>query len=241
MNEISIKEDRTCIPLSRIKEETNLPDNQLRKIINEAIKVGKVINCNEIGLNERGYTLINEQKNLDVDRKEILIPTEITKDYIIVENTTRFKVINMSLDCIRYIHINFSGDIVWDKKFYYKDSTGNKIVKILKKDECPKNNCSFSMPVAKPILPRQLYSFSYTTYYYLFPEYDYFVFNINAPTINFSIKILSNILDVVDIKCSGNLNNCLLNTKRVNKWMEFKTKHISPPSTTTLKIHIKNI
>jgi hypothetical protein len=129
MNEISIKEDRTCISLSRIKEETNLPLGELRKVIKEAEKMGKIFSCQDLGMNERGYIVVNQHMNLTIYRKDTLRPIEVTKDYVVVEYKTYYKDINMSLDYVNKTNVYFYGDIAWNKEFYYSDSTGNKVKK----------------------------------------------------------------------------------------------------------------
>jgi hypothetical protein len=241
MNEISIKEDRTCIPLSRIKEKTNLPLGELRKVIKEAEKMGKIFSCQDLGMNERGYIVVNQQMNLIIYRKDTLRPIEVTKDYLVVEYKTYYKDINMSLNLVDHANINFYGDIVWNKEFYYFDSTGNKVKKLLEKDLCPKNICVFTIPLLKPIPPRSIISLGYITYYYLYPEEDYFIFEIPFPTLKLLIDVDTTILDVYNVRFTMNVDPTSYAVSRKSNRFKLESKNLSSPLEIILNMHINNL
>ena len=240
MNEISIKEDRTCIPLSRIKEETNLPLGELRKVMKEAEKMGKIFSCQDLGMNERGYVVVNQHMNLTTYRKDTLRPIEVTKDYVVVEYKTYYKNINMSLDYVNKTNVYFYGDIAWNKEFYYSDSTGNKVKKILRKELCPKNTCAFTIPLLKPVPPRSIYSLSYMTYYYLYPEDDYFIFDVYSPTLKFSANIETSVFDIIDIQYTSPIDPSLYFISRKSKKFILKSKNLSAPQKIIVKTRINN-
>jgi len=241
MNEISIKEDRTCIPLSRIKEETNLPLGELRKVIKEAEKMGKIFSCQDLGMNEKGYIVVNQHMNLTIYRKDTLRPIEVTKDYVVVESKTYYKNINVSLNFIDRANINFYGDIVWNKEFYYFDSTGNKIKKLLEKNLCPNNICIFTIPLLKPIPPRSIFSGGYVTYYYLYPKDDYFVFEIPVPTLRFHINVeTNNILDIYNIRYTEIIDPSSYSISKKSNKFELKCKNLNPLLRVVLDIHVNN-
>ena len=241
MNEISIKEDRTCIPLSRIKEETNLPLGELRKVMKEAEKMGKIFSCQDLGMNERGYVVVNQQMNLTIYRKETLRPIEVTKDYVVVEYKMNEKFVNMSLDYINRINISFYGDIVWNKEFYYFDSTGNKIKKLLEKDLCPNDICVFTIPLLKPVPPRSIISFGYITYYYLYPKEDYFIFEIPFPTLKLLIDVDTTILDVYNVRFTMNVDPTSYSVSRKSNKFKLESKNLSSPLEIILNMHINNL
>ncbi|BCU69618.1 hypothetical protein [Stygiolobus caldivivus] len=242
MNEISIKEDRMCVPLSKIRQETNLSPRELRRIINEAKKMGKIFGCQDLGIKERGYTVIKQERNVITERKDMITPVEVTRDYVVVEYKTITKTINLSLDYVNYINVNFYGDIVWGRDFYYSDSTGNEIRMVLNRDVCPHNSCSFTFPTLKPVLPRHSYSFTYITYYYLYPETDYFVFDFYAPTIKFSAKIYTDPIHVIDVQYKGIKDpKSSIVYKSSKDRFEIKGKVISPPLRIITKLNIKTL
>jgi hypothetical protein len=79
------------------------------------------------------------------------------------------------------------------------------------------------------------------TYYYLYPEDDYFIFDVYSPTLKFSANIETSVFDIVDIQYTSPIDPSLYFVSRKSKKFMLKSKNLSAQQKIIVKTRINNL